>query len=392
MSNNNSEIVVYGNDAMETSSDSTQSDEDDMSALEAFDIRLPSLHQYLHFEDNDVTRRLRTELPGTVLNVTILDLPVVLMPFQRFPFLTSEPRTVAQLKQAFLNSDVIAAHPYLGVVPTDVATLIQIEKLDDNEHETSIQAVGRQRCKIVHRGHQINGVPYGKVEVLEDQELPPFPTIFQPACFLRFNEYSRLKIAASLSHFSYFAVKSCSTAAKVALLRHWLSKIHPLEKIDHEIQEGWTRFSYWVASNLPIGLQKRLPLLEEKSTNRRLLLEWSIVSGSKYMLCSNCENKLGQVSNLIILSTEGISAHYVNPGGYVHDMLTMSKLCHHASLPVGEPSAEFSWFPGYKWTIQECKRCRRHIGWKFTSDKLKPRSFYGLTKSAIVLDEPSCPD
>lgn len=34
-------------------------------------------------------------------------------------------------------------------------------------------------------------------------------------------------------------------------------------------------------------------------------------------------------------------------------------------ISVGEPTLEFSWFPGYMWTIATCKTCGDHLGWIF---------------------------
>jgi len=31
----------------------------------------------------------------------------------------------------------------------------------------------------------------------------------------------------------------------------------------------------------------------------------------------------------------------------------------------GEPTPEYSWFPGHSWTIATCKRCAEHLGWVF---------------------------
>lgn len=36
--------------------------------------------------------------------------------------------------------------------------------------------------------------------------------------------------------------------------------------------------------------------------------------------------------------------------------------------PVGEATAEFTWFPGYAWRIVLCAHCRAHLGWRFQSD------------------------
>ena len=35
----------------------------------------------------------------------------------------------------------------------------------------------------------------------------------------------------------------------------------------------------------------------------------------------------------------------------------------------GDPSAEHSWFPGYRWTIATCGTCGVHMGWRFTPER-----------------------
>ncbi|EJW73772.1 hypothetical protein WUBG_15320 [Wuchereria bancrofti] len=87
------------------------------------------------------------------------------------------------------------------------------------------------------------------------------------------------------------------------------------------------------------------------------------------------------MSQMISVSTDGNSAHYVNPSGYVHDLFTVSEVV--STLARGTPSAECSWFPGYKWTIHECSHCGQHVGWRFTSSDLSPKSFFGLTRRSI---------
>ncbi|CAG2122987.1 unnamed protein product [Medioppia subpectinata] len=52
---------------------------------------------------------------------------------------------------------------------------------------------------------------------------------------------------------------------------------------------------------------------------------------------------------------------------------------------IGRSSAEFSWFPGYAWTICRCARCNGHMGWKFScvDKKLRPEWFWGLCRSSL---------
>lgn len=49
----------------------------------------------------------------------------------------------------------------------------------------------------------------------------------------------------------------------------------------------------------------------------------------------------------------------------------------------GSLTNEFSWFPGYSWRYVHCAHCNNHLGWKYFSLKLMPRSFIGLTGSSI---------
>lgn len=69
---------------------------------------------------------------------------------------------------------------------------------------------------------------------------------------------------------------------------------------------------------------------------------------------------------------------------YVHEMVTFTRVTR-VSLE-GRPDTAHSWFPGYAWTIAYCARCRAHLGWRFTavSPGLSPRTFYGLTRAALV--------
>ncbi len=75
---------------------------------------------------------------------------------------------------------------------------------------------------------------------------------------------------------------------------------------------------------------------------------------------------------------------FLNPGGYVHETLTVYKLINFR-VSRDPPSTQHSWFPGYGWQILSCKNCGGHLGWKFstTNEKLTPQKFWGLTRKSI---------
>lgn len=54
---------------------------------------------------------------------------------------------------------------------------------------------------------------------------------------------------------------------------------------------------------------------------------------------------------------------------------------------VTSPTDEATFWPPHAWSIVVCSRCHWHLGWKFTSDEKKPKSFFGLLwPDALVED------
>lgn len=76
----------------------------------------------------------------------------------------------------------------------------------------------------------------------------------------------------------------------------------------------------------------------------------------------------------------------MNPHGYLHEILTLRRARN--LLPLGVPTTEFTWFPGYAWQIAFCGGCRSHLGWFFTAvESRDPQSFWGLRRQDVVVDE-----
>jgi len=116
-------------------------------------------------------------------------------------------------------------------------------------------------------------------------------------------------------------------------------------------------------------------------------MEWRIVSQMNYLACDNCGDIKCELSDLINLSVEANGTHFVNPSGAVHDLFTVGRI-NNVELH-GSPSTEFSWFPGYAWTTVACsnQQCGIHLGWKFISQKLLPKRFYGITRKSFRLSK-----
>ena len=128
-----------------------------------------------------------------------------------------------------------------------------------------------------------------------------------------------------------------------------------------------------VASRLPLDATQRWRLLGSNSTVERLKLVLDFLKESAscdlLLTCARCGVGLAKMSDIVLVSDAGATGSFVNPGGAVHDMITVSGTSAGPKLRLhGVPSSEHSWFPGYQWTIASCGTCGTHMGWRFTPE------------------------
>lgn len=143
-------------------------------------------------------------------------------------------------------------------------------------------------------------------------------------------------------------------------------------------------FSHWLTHNLPFDDVIRISLLELDCPIVRLRRQFDFMRKCSKLQCRECASHIADKSDLFSMSQKGPVAAYVNPGGYVHETVTFYKA---RGLRLrGSPSCENSWFPGYAWTIAECRVCSHHMGWKFTAcnKELSPSKFWGLTRALLT--------
>lgn len=129
--------------------------------------------------------------------------------------------------------------------------------------------------------------------------------------------------------------------------------------------------------------EERLQLLSLKTTLERLKLECIFLKLGRLICCENCEVLITDPAQVFVMSKDGIQSNYVNPGGHVYETVTVLSATNFQL--VGNPSKQFSWFPGYAWTVMQCTFCNKHLGWKFTSNNLNPKEFFGLAKSGFKI-------
>ncbi|CAH8452994.1 unnamed protein product [Heterobilharzia americana] len=145
-------------------------------------------------------------------------------------------------------------------------------------------------------------------------------------------------------------------------------------------------FSYWLIQNLPMSGSLKSHILSIDHVVQRLRALLEVIRRSTACVCASCDANITSNQYIVCLAQEGSSQTYINPSGILHDIITVSQVIPNSISPVGEASSEYSWFPGYSWTITNCSGCYQHIGWLFTAlnDQLRPRRFWGIRRQAVV--------
>ena len=102
---------------------------------------------------------------------------------------------------------------------------------------------------------------------------------------------------------------------------------------------------------------------------------------NRSVLCAFCHNAITEMAESI--SVNGAHKHlFANPHGIVFEIVCFRRC--EGCLPIGEPSPEFSWFPGNQWRVAMCRYCHNHLGWLFLSDN---SSFYGMILEHLIFPE-----
>ncbi|CAN7116312.1 unnamed protein product [Brassica rapa subsp. narinosa] len=144
--------------------------------------------------------------------------------------------------------------------------------------------------------------------------------------------------------------------------------------------------SFFIASKIPVSESIRQELLEIDGVSYRLQREIELLESFDRVRCKHCQTIIARRSDMLVMSSDGPLGAYVNPHGYVHEVMTFYK-ANDVALR-GRPVLKDSWFPGYAWTIANCATCETQLGWLFTAanKKLKPSSFWAVRSSQVADD------
>ncbi|KAI4377644.1 hypothetical protein MLD38_015240 [Melastoma candidum] len=183
---------------------------------------------------------------------------------------------------------------------------------------------------------------------------------------------------------------------------YWVYRMYDSYCLAQRIAEMWKRIvgaaamddllkkpdllSFHIASKIPVSEATRQELLDIDGVSYRLRREIEILECFDRIRCKICQTIIARRSDMLVMSADGPLGAYVNPLGCVHEIMT---LCRASGIALtGRPSTEYSWFPGYAWTIAKCRACDTQLGWLFTAinKKLKPKLFWGIRSSQVADD------
>ena len=111
----------------------------------------------------------------------------------------------------------------------------------------------------------------------------------------------------------------------VTRVRAELSKLSSLSTSISSVPTHPTQLSWWVTTNLPLEDKMKNTLLSLNSPVQRLRVTLSFLSQCRVLVCKKCGKQLGDQQQIFSMSKEGPQGAFVNPGGHVHETLTLYK-------------------------------------------------------------------
>lgn len=97
------------------------------------------------------------------------------------------------------------------------------------------------------------------------------------------------------------------------------------------------------------------------------------------LVCKACGTAI--TSQECAIEVGGSNCHtFLNPGGIVFRIGCFSGAS--GCFIMGEPTVEYTWFPGYAWCYVICSGCLSHMGWHYSSGE---GGFFGLILDRLVM-------
>ncbi|XP_054276612.1 protein cereblon [Macrosteles quadrilineatus] len=374
-------------------------------------------------EELEVVRGRTVFEEGSVVTLDLLQhADVVLMPGQTLPLAVFDSRTINMLENCISNDKtfgVLACWSSERNTKVDcIGTTAEIYEYLPEEGTRlglRVKACARQRFRLLEGETNRRRA---KVRILPEVKLPDSLEGVKLLSLRRHRSSPQQRLRcrradAAVTGWPAFVHEMYNADRLVQQVKEQLSSTlisqHDKNKPNEQgapvklvLPDDPTELSFWVARNVPMKEIHRVMMLKLNSPIQRLRWELKIMQqvaysecldaispfwklSKQFLCCRSCTNTVGSDSDLFSMSTEGPQSTFVNPNGYLHETITLYKV--KSIYAVGLPSTEFSWFPGYAWTIAKCNHCNHHLGWMFTATKsnLKPLKFWGICRQAILV-------
>ncbi|KAL4704750.1 hypothetical protein ACJJTC_000074 [Scirpophaga incertulas] len=352
--------------------------EDDTGEERQFDISLAATHSYMG--GLEVVRRRRLLETGWRGSVPVVAHHGAVFPGETVPLLL--PRRAA----AGADADAVQRGLVFGLLCPDAGgalvsgygALCEVLEVGQCE-EGGLQGAGASAGALAFKARAARRFRFAdmprrrlpvhhyasmrKVEVVVLPELCQGPALAAAGLRSLDSRRGRLqpalrRVEAALSPWPALLYEMFDLAAMRRHIAEFFTKLR-LDKLP----EDPISLSFWVASNLAAGGADRLQMLVADCAVLRLALALRLMAKKSQLCCSSCLAEIAVRDHIIPMSSEGVHANYTNLGGYMHDVVTVSAVRN--TRLQGRASAEYSWFPGYCWTIAVCGRCSTHVGWRY---------------------------
>ena len=108
--------------------------------------------------------------------------------------------------------------------------------------------------------------------------------------------------------------------------------------------------------------------------------EHALNRSDRGILCAACRYRVTADGHRIAVSG-GHDHRCVNPHGIQFHIGCFRQAP--GCVTLGEPTTEFTWFPGFAWSQALCKGCSQHLGWRFESAEASV--FFGLVLDRLIV-------
>jgi cereblon len=358
-----------------------------------YDTALPSSHDYLgtNFEDvsaprschefNDEITLPLIGLPGNESNNGVQLIPGQIMPVYFYSPLqiqiirkrmTQANPTIGfvlnssffRLSEESLTNPLVSDSLKLGIVAE-----IMSASYDTPENPQSmltgvdgliIKVKGRDRFRVLSTRRDITGCVIAKVRILPEYVMSSNP-LMQCKNELDVSRYlSETKSDRSLTsrveagnvlfpHPAWvFRMYDCNYLIEVILDElNKLFSVDTMQKNEDEKRDFKNPkiFCSWLLTNFPFDNKMRIDCLRMDCLNHRLMFMHKLIRSFTNISCSECGAPLCSKLDVFCISKQGFTTAYLNPGGIIHETLTVFKLRNFVIMRA-PPSAQHSWFPG----------------------------------------------